>query len=287
MNNRINYLLSFAIISDKFSGRNSYENLIKILETNKSKYSDNKFNEIYDDNITDEYKSLLSNISTLTTLSNRKDNDHIDDLKLNDYLSSHIEYKNLIKNIQNKNKVIVSLNQLIILKCIQDEIFEMGRDSVSTELELYCKTDIESNKIYMPISSNLPLNSKNIEQDEIDKISTFYKSYPSLFNLKSDENINLAIQTSVDEINKISDNFLSSVIKKEGKSGNMKDYPLYDKNVMKDLVVDGQMKEKIATEVEVVNHLGKRLIDQQTEIPQIYNIAILDIVSVLKIIKNS
>jgi hypothetical protein len=287
VNNRINYLLSFAKISDEFSGRNSYENLIKILESNKSKYSENEFNKIYDENISDEYKALLSNISTLETLSIRKDNDHIDDLKLNDYLSSHIEYKNLIKNIQNKNKVIVSLNQLIILKCIQDEIFETGRDSVSTELELYCKTDIESNKIYMPVISNIPLKSKNVEQDEIDKISMFYESYPSLFSLKNGENIKSAIQSSVGDINKVADTFLSSVIKKEGKSGNMKDYPLYDKNIMKDLVVDPQMKEKIATEVGVINHLGKKLIDQQTEIPQLYNIAVLDIIAVLKIIKNS
>ena len=154
MKNEINKILTFAVISDEFSGKKSYENLIKLINKKDSyqeliKQSENSIDEIQE---LVEYKGAKLEVKKEAYPQ-----------KLSE--EEFEELKKLIKNYNSEHFLVNRIKRFVNL-----------RDQNQSELFLNNDRD----EISIKVSGDFPLREYPLGEEEKNSLKDFFEKYPTL-----------------------------------------------------------------------------------------------------------
>ena len=152
MENEINKILTFAVISDEFSGKDSYKNLIKLINKNDSYQELGKENSINEISDLLEYKGIKLEV---------KENVKPRKLKEEEFE----ELKKLIKNYNSDHFLVNRIKRFINLR---DE----------NQSNLFFNNDRD--KISISVEGNYPFEKYPVREDEKEEVKAFFEKYPSL-----------------------------------------------------------------------------------------------------------
>lgn len=185
--NEINKILTFAVISDEFSGKNSYENLIKLINKKDSykeliNQTENSIDEIQE---LVEYKGIKLEI---------KEDAQPQKLSENEFE----ELKKLINNYNSDHFLVNRLKRFMNL-----------RDQNKSELFL----DNDRNEISIYVSGDFPLREYPLREEEKNNLRNFFEKYPTL---KTFDDFEKDLEKSSKKVAEVYKDFFSHFVLSKG-----------------------------------------------------------------------